>query len=501
MCRGLGSIPIQTKSTATSRHLVQSAICWCTFVQNVLFLSCRNRGVVQVVEPGTGESPCVSSVRADSKRIQWEFVGAGRQERQDKWKGERGAHQATGQATVQWCPGGDQPRHLYQWREISERETAACTDCSRVQSTGRIGALWRQRADATPRIPPGRVESQAVWSKTDRTTSRRIAWSHFEVPKASCGSGNCQSGSRSHYHQRDRGHRELPGSTCGTRATLCFICGVSQGRWTGQWDARVACKHSIINRQTRAGDQQYRQRRSCTIHSRSAGPSTSANPTRCAAEWNTGQYYPHVRCVESREQARGQCRLATEHEQSAAHNEDDDGRDAATRGHQGSTAGNVVRLMIATINVKSATSGGGATKAHVPDTGGLNITGRMAELDNLFSEADIDTIGVQESRLPQTQILQTRDCTVFNSGASPGKHHYGVQLWIRKRPAKAVKSTEAVNPRLLVAKIAMRASSHDRVAWILHVFVLHPPCEVAAPHASAQAHEHHSAWSVVSAAW
>ena len=47
-----------------------------------------------------------------------------------------------------------------------------------------------------------------------------------------------------------------------------------------------------------------------------------------------------------------------------------------------------------------------------------------------------------------------------------------------------MKSTEAANPRLLVAKIAMRASSHDRVARILHVFVLHAPCEVAAPHDS-----------------
>ena len=122
-----------------------------------------------------------------------------------------------------------------------------------------------------------------------------------------------------------------------------------------------------------------------------------AYPSRCAAEWNVGQYYRHVRCVDSREQARGQCRLATEHEQSAAHNEDDDGRDAATRGHQGSPAGNVVRLMSATINVTSATSGGGANKTHIPNTRGLNITGRMAELDYLFSEADLDIIGVQES--------------------------------------------------------------------------------------------------------
>ena len=101
----------------------------------------------------------------------------------------------------------------------------------------------RQRADATPPNRPGRVECQAARSKTDRTTSRRTAWSHFEVPEALRGSRNCQSGSRSYDYQGDRGHRELPGPTRGSRTTPCFICGVSQGRWTGQWDARVAGKH------------------------------------------------------------------------------------------------------------------------------------------------------------------------------------------------------------------------------------------------------------------
>ena len=56
------------------------------FCTNVLIPSCRNRGVVQVVEPGIG-------------RVALRIITAG-----DKWKGERGAHQATGQATVQWCP-------------------------------------------------------------------------------------------------------------------------------------------------------------------------------------------------------------------------------------------------------------------------------------------------------------------------------------------------------------------------------------------------------------
>ena len=56
-----------------------------------------------------GESPFVSLLRADSERIQWKFVGAGCEEMQDKWKREWYAHQATGQATVQWCLAGSSP--------------------------------------------------------------------------------------------------------------------------------------------------------------------------------------------------------------------------------------------------------------------------------------------------------------------------------------------------------------------------------------------------------
>ena len=44
-----------------------------------------------------------------------------------------------------------------------------------------------------------------------------------------------------------------------------------------------------------------------------------------------------------------------------------------------------------------------------------------------------------------------------------------------------MKSTEAVNPRFLVAKLAMRASPQDGIARMLHVFVLRAPCGVSAP--------------------
>ena len=124
--------------------------------------------------------------------------------------------------------------------------------------------------------------------------------------------------------------------------------------------------------------------------------------------------------------------LATKHEQSETYNENDDRRNPATRGYQDPQTERNVRLLIASINVTSAVSGSGAAKERTYETGGLNMTGRMAELDYLFSDADLDIIGVQESRLP------TNVYTVFNSGPMPGKHHYGVQLWVKKHHAKAV---------------------------------------------------------------
>ena len=195
--------------------------------------ACRSRCAVQVVEPGFGEPLFVPLLRTGTEDIKWKLVGTGRQERKDQWKRERCAHQAT----VQRCPGCEQPRCLRQWREISEYETVACADCNSVQSTDRIGSFRRQRTDATSRIPLDRFESQTAWSKADWTTSRWAAWSHFEVPEANCRSADRQSGSRSYHHQRDRGHCELPNPTRRTRTTPHYIYGVSQSRRAEQRDA------------------------------------------------------------------------------------------------------------------------------------------------------------------------------------------------------------------------------------------------------------------------
>ena len=77
-----------------------------------------------------------------------------------------------------------------------------------------------------------------------------------------------------------------------------------------------------------------------------------------------------------------------------------------------------------------------------------------------------------------------RFCGRLDTQSSTLERHYGVQLWVKKHHAKAVKCTEAVSPRLLIAKMVLSAVPSDTVARMLHVFVLHAPCEVASPHES-----------------
>ena len=268
------------------------------------------------------------------------------------------------------------PRCLRQWREISEYETVACADCSSVQSTDRIGSFRRHRIDATSRIPLDRFESQNAWSKADWTTSRWAAWSHFEVPEAPCRSGDRQSGSRSYHHQRDRGHCELPNPTRRTRTTPHYICGGSQAdepnngmpEWVASTLSSIA-KHMLESSTT---DRE-------AVAQSLLGLMVPAS--RRTTEWSIEQHYRHVRCNEPREQARSERRLATKHEQSEIHNENDDRRDAATRRYQEPPTKWNVRLLIASINVTSAVSGSGGAREHAFETGGLNMTGRLAELD------------------------------------------------------------------------------------------------------------------------
>ena len=140
----------------------------------------------------------------------------------------------------------------------------------------------------------------------------------------------------------------------------------------------MGCKHAVINRQTHVGKQHYRQRGCCSITSRVDGTSPSSCTSRRTTEWSIEQHYRHVRCNEPWEQARKERRLATKHEQSETHNENDDRRDAATGRYQEPQTARNVRLLIASINVTSAVSGSGAAREHAYETGGLNMTSRMA---------------------------------------------------------------------------------------------------------------------------
>ena len=100
-------------------------------------------------------------------------------------------------------------------------------------------------------------------------------------------------------------------------------------------------------------------------------PAPSSSTSRRTADWSIEQHHRHVRRSEPWEQARRRCRLATRHEQSETYNENNDRRNAATRGYQNPQTKRDVRLLIASINVTSAVSGSGAAKERTFETGGL----------------------------------------------------------------------------------------------------------------------------------
>ena len=268
-----------------------------------------------------------------------------------------------------YTPSGE--RHRHQGREFRERETAPRAVRSRVQSPGRIGALWRQRADATSRNPPDRVESQSTdcveLFRGARRPSRKKAGATIIKETEDIASYQAPLAELEPLLASSVGFRKADGPDNGVPEWLANTLSsiAKHVQESGNID-REAVVQSLLGLLV------------------AAPPLT---PTRCTAEWNTGPSpHRHERRYDPWEQARGWRRLVTKHEQSDAHNKDDVGRDAATRRCQGSPSRRVVRLMTPTINVTSAAS--------IPEAKDLNTTGRMAGLDYLYSEAGVDIIGV-----------------------------------------------------------------------------------------------------------
>ena len=86
-------------------------------------------------------------------------------------------------------------------------------------------------------------------------------------------------------------------------------------------------------------------------------------------------------------------------------------------------------VVFATANICTARPG--EAKGDV----GLNVTGRMHELDRQFGEAGFQVIAVQEGRLPQSQQLRTERDDIFVAPRL-GKD-LGTQLWIERDLRKA----------------------------------------------------------------
>ena len=222
--------------------------------------------------------------------IQWKTGGYRSPRKERQWKRERCAHQAT----VQRCPGCEQPRCLRQWREISEYETVACADCSSVQSTDRIGSFRRQRLDANLSNPLDRFESQTAWSKADWTSSRWAAWSHSRCQKRLAEAEIAKVEAEVTIIKETEDIASYRTQLAELEPLAHYIYGFRKGRRAEQRDVRIK------NRQTHVGKQHYRQRGCCSVTSRVDGTSPSSCTSGRTTEWSIEQHYRHVRYVTSR---------------------------------------------------------------------------------------------------------------------------------------------------------------------------------------------------------
>ena len=86
---------------------------------------------------------------------------------------------------------------------------------------------------------------------------------------------------------------------------------------------------------------------------------------------------------------------------------------------------------------------------------GLNVSGRIAEIEDLLYMDKIDSAGIQEGRLPSDGTINGKRCVLDCAGGAGKKHHCGVLIWIAKDWAKAVQSVKVISPRIIHVNVKL----------------------------------------------
>ena len=101
---------------------------------------------------------------------------------------------------------------------------------------------------------------------------------------------------------------------------------------------------------------------------------------------------------------------------------------------------------------------------------GLNVSGRIAEIEDLLYMDKIDSAGIQEGRLPSDGTVNGKRCVLYCAGGAGKKHHCGVLMWIAKEWAKAVQSVKVVSPRIIYVNVKLGDQ-------LICAFSVHAPTE------------------------
>ena len=129
-------------------------------------------------------------------------------------------------------------------------------------------------------------------------------------------------------------------------------------------------------------------------------------------------------------------------------------------------------LVLGSANICTSLAAGGPSLDGDPESHGLNLTGRLAELEELFDEHGVDLLAVQEGRMPIEQRMEGARYIMFMAAALGKYRALGVQVWVRRRLAGLVLAVRVISPRIMYIDIRIQGAKR-------RFFSVHAPTERA----------------------
>ena len=130
-------------------------------------------------------------------------------------------------------------------------------------------------------------------------------------------------------------------------------------------------------------------------------------------------------------------------------------------------------LKFATANVSTLSPASG--KGPAWKSVGCNATGRVQILENHFCQQSVDIVGIQEARIPESQVKKGMHYKMIISGADKGTG--GVQTWLAWHLNPCLLLVNAVSPRILIVVFCSGLHGANILVVNFHAHILDTPID------------------------